>query len=83
MISRFLVFIQGGLGSLFYRSYLSGGLTLFGEQEEQQKKGEHILYPLSHSHPHPRTSLATLHYHPHSRPGVLILLVLFIHFHYL
>ena len=41
MIRRFLVFIQGVLGSLFSRLYLLGGLTSF--EEEQQRERERIL----------------------------------------
>ncbi len=80
MISRFLVCIRGGLGSLFPRPYLSGGLTPFGEEEEQKKEGEHILHPLPH--PHTRPSLAPLHRHAHSRASVMILLVPSLHFRY-
>ena len=78
MISQFLVYIQGGLGSLFPCLYLSGGLTLFGEEEKQQKEGKHILHLLRHPYLH--TCLSFLcHVHPHA--GVWILLVLFFHFH--
>ena len=58
MISRFLVYIQGDLGFLFSRLYLSGGLTPFGEEEEQQKEEEYILHLLCHLHPCTRVSFA-------------------------
>ncbi len=80
MTSRFLVCIRGGLGFLFPHPYLLGGLIPFGE--EQQKEGEHILYPLSHPHPQTRPSFPSLHHHAHPIAGVLNLSVSSRYFHY-
>ena len=80
MISQFLVYMQSGLGFLFSRPYLLSGLTLFGE--DQEIKGEYILYPLSYSYPQTCPSFSPLHYHANSTANVLNLLVLFCHSHY-
>ncbi len=66
MISRFLVYICGDLGSLSTCLYLLGGFTPFREEkEEQQRQREHILYLLPHLHPHTGPSFAFFHCHVH------------------
>lgn len=83
LISRFLIYIQGGLGFLFLCLYLLRGMISFREEEEeQQREREYILYLLPYFHPYNCPSLTPFYCHINVHASVLILLISSCHSHY-
>ena len=79
LTNNFLIFIQSGLGFLFFYPNLMGGLTFFKEEQKEQEGEKKHIY---HSQRHFYSCLSFDLLHCHTDQNTSVFSVTFFHSYY-